>query len=381
MAGLFDKIANLQVSAQFESKAFFISLGIILLPFIFFLGYGATLNGQAYQLRTENLAATVAHVERAETDISLETVDVDETAEQLVQDVIESAPEEQQTEIETEEQPAFSTIDIDDLLYDRSENKWQPRKAPSGETVFGAYKADLPANIAVNSAQKPKIAIIFIDVDAKTEALKKAQETLSKTYSFGFNPYDQALEEKTKLSHENGFESWLMLPTEPTNYPYNDRGPLSLLTNDKKDIIQTKLAAIAYKAPYVIGMLGYTDTLFMDNESRRAIVSSFLNNIGFAYIHGVNDISVQGDVAQAIPYAEKDIVIDSSAKPKDIANTLVQLETIAQNTGYAIGYAHLYDTTLKTLENWNSTLSERGILLVPASSITKGTFTSSQAEE
>jgi len=72
-----------------------------------------------------------------------------------------------------------------------------------------------------------------------------------------------------------------------------------------------------------------------------------------------------------VPYAKRDIFIDNSKKPLDIALQLQKLEKIALQKGYAIGIGHPNLSTFEELTKWLPRIKQLGFKIVPLSEIIK----------
>ena len=72
-----------------------------------------------------------------------------------------------------------------------------------------------------------------------------------------------------------------------------------------------------------------------------------------------------------IPYITADLRIDEEATELNVKAQLLALENIARKRGYALGIAQPYPLSFTVLKSWAESLSQRGITLVPLSSIIK----------
>jgi len=73
-----------------------------------------------------------------------------------------------------------------------------------------------------------------------------------------------------------------------------------------------------------------------------------------------------------LPRAESEVYIDEEPRIGPIRQTLDRLESVARDRGYAIGTARPYPVTIKTILEWEKTLAEKKVALVPVSSIAQG---------
>jgi polysaccharide deacetylase 2 family uncharacterized protein YibQ len=83
--------------------------------------------------------------------------------------------------------------------------------------------------------------------------------------------------------------------------------------------------------------------------------------------------SVAAKMAEAtqVPNLTRDVFLDDSPKSADITHQLKRLENIARKSGHAIAIGHPRDTTIKALQQWIPSLKDKGIQLVPVSTLVK----------
>lgn len=82
------------------------------------------------------------------------------------------------------------------------------------------------------------------------------------------------------------------------------------------------------------------------------------------YSHGPN-LAREAD----IPFAFKDVEIDRELNAAEISNSLKALEERALRSGLAVGIGSSKMITMRKIEAWAKTLRQKGIVLVPVSSL------------
>ncbi len=70
-----------------------------------------------------------------------------------------------------------------------------------------------------------------------------------------------------------------------------------------------------------------------------------------------------------VPNLKADLVLDFQGRAADIETRLIQLETIAQENGYALGIASAFPTSVRTISEWTQSLRQRGFALVPITTL------------
>ena len=77
---------------------------------------------------------------------------------------------------------------------------------------------------------RPRIAVVLTGLGLSAEATDTAIRELPAPITLSFTPYADRLDHWMGLARVNGHEVLLDLPMEPTNFPYDDPGPQTLLT-------------------------------------------------------------------------------------------------------------------------------------------------------
>jgi polysaccharide deacetylase 2 family uncharacterized protein YibQ len=70
-----------------------------------------------------------------------------------------------------------------------------------------------------------------------------------------------------------------------------------------------------------------------------------------------------------VPFAERDVFIDDSSSPDEIAARLADIERVAKKRGFAVAIGHPRDNTIAALSVWARGLKDKGITMVPVSNI------------
>ncbi len=65
-------------------------------------------------------------------------------------------------------------------------------------------------------------------------------------------------------------------------------------------------------------------------------------------------------------------VIDADPDAEAIDQALTELEAEAKETGFAIGAGTGLEVTIEAVDQWSRSLAEKGILLVPVSTVFRG---------
>ena len=86
----------------------------------------------------------------------------------------------------------------------------------------------------------------------------------------------------------------------------------------------------------------------------------FLDSVVIPHSEGVRRCDAAG-----VPTAARDVFIDNTSRPDDIAQRLVEIEAHALRSGHCIAIGHPRPHTLDALEAWLPTLRAKGFALWP----------------
>lgn len=254
--------------------------------------------------------------------------------------------------------------------------KWIPKIGPNNETVFETYAYDNKFPLYNDETQiNGKISLVFIDAGTTDKAiLEDAVAALPPVFSFAWYPYSEGIEDLAKNVYLKGFENWSTLLVQPDNYPLSDYGVLALSKEMGLQDAAKKAASATMNIPYSVGFVSHQRSNFFSNRQSIQNLKKILSALGMGYIHAQSNLSMQRSFVDSLAYAESDMVIDNVASPASIRANLANLEMVAKESGYAIGYVHLYPKTLEVLKAWVPTIQDKNLQLVSTSSLLKGNF-------
>jgi polysaccharide deacetylase 2 family uncharacterized protein YibQ len=119
-----------------------------------------------------------------------------------------------------------------------------------------------------------------------------------------------------------------------------------------------------------VGVANFMGARFTSNESALAPVLAELGQRGLLYFDdGASSRSLAEKVALAVktPFVKADVVIDAKPNWSDIDAALEQLERIAADRDYAIGFASALPVSIERIARWAKAAEGRGIRIVPLS--------------
>ncbi|MGH6956648.1 MAG: divergent polysaccharide deacetylase family protein, partial [Caulobacteraceae bacterium] len=246
-------------------------------------------------------------------------------------------------------------------LFAQSPGGLLPVIAPDGRTPASAY-----ARPAVGLDGKPHVALIIGGLGLNAKATREAIADLPPQVTLSFVPYADGLQGWIDMARAAGHEVLIEAPMEPKDYPNNDPGPYTLMAQSPPQETVRRLDWVLSRATGYFGLTNYLGSKFMQSPTAMAVFEGELRQRGLAFIDDGSAAHVGGD----IPRASADRIVDESLDGPAIDAQLTALETQAMRTGHALGSGFAYPITLAEATRWSQGLAQRGIELVPASSIT-----------
>ncbi|HEX7760258.1 MAG TPA: divergent polysaccharide deacetylase family protein [Caulobacteraceae bacterium] len=211
----------------------------------------------------------------------------------------------------------------------------------------------------------PRVALIIGGLGLNAKATRQAIDGLPPEVTLSFVPYSDGLQGWIDMARAAGHEVLLETPMEPKDYPDNDPGPYTLLTDASAGDNGHKLDWLMSRASGYFGLTNYLGSKFVASPPAMSAFTGALKNRGLAFI----DDGSAGRIGGGIPRASADRIIDSQLAGEAIEQQLSALETQASRTGRALGSGFAYPVTLDEAAKWATGLSARGFQLAPASAV------------
>lgn len=189
--------------------------------------------------------------------------------------------------------------------------------------------------------------------------------------TLAYFPHSPNLDEQIVEARQAGHEIMLHLPMEPDDASENP-GPDPLLTSLDRDELRGRSIAMLDSIDGYVGVNNHMGSRFTRDEAAMALVLAEVRDRGLLFVDSRTAAnSVAGRLARdlGVPALRRDIFIDNDADGALIGAQLAALEQHARDHGFAIGIAHPRPHTIEALTDWLSTVTERGFVLVPISTI------------
>lgn len=218
----------------------------------------------------------------------------------------------------------------------------------------------------------PRIALVVGGLGLSGATTQAAFEKLPADVTFAFAPYGEDIANDARRARERGHEILLQAPMEPFDYPRNDPGPHTLRAAATPDELASDLHWLMSRMTGYIGVVNFLGAKFLGVESALAPTLRELAARGLSFLDdGAAPQSLASETAAQIglPSARADVVLDADPRTESIEAALIKLETIARQKGVAIGFANALPASIERVARFARGLEQRGVALVPVSSM------------
>jgi polysaccharide deacetylase 2 family uncharacterized protein YibQ len=267
------------------------------------------------------------------------------------------------------EEAAGNAPPLDARVAENSRHGSIPRIASDGARPLEVYSR---ADPSVAARKGPQIAIVVGGLGIGASATGDAIAKLPKTVTLAFAPYGSDITRWVGRARSTGHEILLQLPMEPFDYPDNDPGPQTLLTNLAAAQNLDRLHWFLSRLQGYVGVTNFMGARFTSNEFALAPVLTDLSSRGLLYFDdGSSPRSVAAKVAAATKasFLKADLVIDVKPNWSDIDSALDQLERMAAEKGAAVGMATALPVSIERIARWTKAAEARGVRIVPLSAL------------
>ncbi|MBT5186064.1 MAG: divergent polysaccharide deacetylase family protein [Kordiimonadaceae bacterium] len=252
-------------------------------------------------------------------------------------------------------------------LLAKGDNGMKPVQGPDGLIAWKEY-----ARPYTGSESGSRIAIIITDIGLNTKSSTAAIDDLPGTINLAFSPYGRNLQTWMDKARAKGHEGLLMIPTEPINYPDNDPGPHTLISDFSARDNLLRLDWLLSQVGGYVGVVNHMGSKFTAAEEALTPVLEDLQSRGLMFVDARSTrFSMAARIARRInmPRAMNDRYLDNVITSEDIQRQLGELEKIATTFGAAVGLARATPLTIKEIALWAETLQDKGIELTPVTAV------------
>ena len=240
---------------------------------------------------------------------------------------------------------------------------------PGGPLPIIAQDGRTPAQVYARPFQangRPKVALVIGGLGLNARATRQAIETLRPEITLSFVVYAEGLQDWIDMARARGHEVLLETPMEPENYPDNDPGPYTLMTEGPPPETVKKLEWILSRATGYFGLTNYLGSRFLASDAAYDAFANALRSRGLAFV----DDGAGATKAGGLPRATAERVIDEKLAGPAIDQQLLALEAGAVQRGQALGSGFAYPVTLEKVALWANAVEQKGYQLTPVSALT-----------
>ncbi len=221
-----------------------------------------------------------------------------------------------------------------------------------------------------HTSQLPKIAIVIDDLGL-THAASGRLATMRGPYTLAYLPYAEDLVSQTAKVREAGHELIVHLPMEPKNQSA-DPGPNALLAGLDHQEFERRIDWNLNRFNGFVGVNNHMGSLMTEQAGQMVRVMVHLRRGGYLFLDSLtspNSVASRAAAATGVPHIKRDVFLDNIQEKALVELQLAKAERIARKRGYAVAIGHPYEVTLSALQDWRSTLGDRGFALVPISQL------------
>ncbi|MFA7415801.1 MAG: divergent polysaccharide deacetylase family protein [Rhizobium sp.] len=227
-----------------------------------------------------------------------------------------------------------------------------------------------------SGARGTRIAIVVGGLGLSQTGTQRAIQELPAEITLAFAATGNSLQRWMQEARRKGHEILLQVPFEPFDYPANDPGRGTLLTNRPVVENLSGLHEAMARITNYTGIMNYMGGRFLSDATALEPVMRDIGKRGLLFFDdGSSARSLTGQMAKALdmPQAFADVQLDGQLDRQAILQRLDELERIALRQGSAIGTASAFDETVDAIRLWSEEVSRRGIEIVGVSALANGT--------
>jgi len=211
---------------------------------------------------------------------------------------------------------------------------------------------------------KPKVALIMDDMGYSLDAIYDLL-SIQKPITVAILPYSPLGRETAQLAHQNGFEILLHLPLESINYEEENNSIQGLIhSNMSAQQVIEILDRDLEQVPYISGVNNHMGSKITPNDSMMYTILQRLKERNLFFVDSRTTANtVAYDIARRlnIPSAERNVFLDVELDEDYIKDRLIELFTLAQRNGMAVGICHPLPETIRVLKENFHLVDEYGI--------------------
>ncbi len=216
----------------------------------------------------------------------------------------------------------------------------------------------------------PMVAVVIDDLGVDRRRTLWAI-ALPGPLTLAFLAYAEDLPEQTAIARAAGHELLVHAGMEPLDRDA-DAGPNALAADLDAAELRRRLDWMLTRFDGYVGINNHMGSRFTADHQGMGLVMQELRRRGLLFLDSrTTAASVGAELAVrfGVPVAERNVFLDHAGDGEAVEARLADVERIARRHGHAIAIGHPRDITLEVLDRWLEGHAERGLRLVPLSTI------------
>jgi polysaccharide deacetylase 2 family uncharacterized protein YibQ len=266
---------------------------------------------------------------------------------------------------------ANPTHDVNIALIEKTKSGDVPTIGKDGTKPWRYYAKPFD-----RKGKQPMIVIIVSGLGQNKTVTDNALK-LPENVTLSFSPYSKQITSWGTAARVIGHEVLMDLPLQPINFPAADPGPYGLLLTNPPEDNEKRFEWLLSRLPVYVGFLTPQSEMFSTSpEAFKLLLQDFANHglmlaIGREPAKDDTKAIIDSTITASVV---ADALIDEDLSASGIQTKLTTLEQLAKKRGYAVGIAQGLPITIDQLKQWSDTLEQKGIVLVPVSTVVKLRF-------
>lgn len=243
---------------------------------------------------------------------------------------------------------------------------WAGVRLPDSGAVLPPWRRY--ASIVRVQVGQPAVAIVIDDLGSSVQQLERVL-AIDPALTLSFLPSGADTPGLVSRAQREGHDVLLHIPMEPDN-PHLDPGKDALRVGASERELRRILVRHLDRFSSYVGINNHMGSRFTRDLDAMRVVLDELKARGLMFLDSRTTLGSQAPrLAETLglPFAERNVFIDSDREPDAIAFQLARLERTARQGGTAVAIAHPHEMTLDALRAWLPAARARGLAIVPIS--------------
>lgn len=218
-----------------------------------------------------------------------------------------------------------------------------------------------------------RIAMVIGGIGLSQTGTQRALDALPPEITLGFAPEGNSLNRWMRVARKKGHELVLQVPMEPFGYPEINPGAATLRLASSPEANIERLHSSMVQLTNYTGIMNYLGGRIATDQPAMRPIMAELALRGLLFVNDGTVTATLGSLAAntGVPYAQADIVVDTSRNEADMRAQFKALEELATARGYAVGSGSALELTVSEVSRWANDAKKRGFEFVGISAIAR----------